>query len=181
MFLICHILIRVLADLALTGFSGKIVFFHNSLQPLPRCKRPSKLSTQCECTVTPIGWWFFVLARERWQTFENSWGKKSIFNEHPVVHTHKYTHTRTYTRDKHFAGWRCARRGDAIQSKRAQTYPAPFYTFNLCAFHARCVVAMIGIIIILRSKLRQTWAEFLGEKSVRWHGKKWEALLRYVE
>ena len=31
-----------------TGCSGKIVFFHNSLQPLPRlhcCKRPSKLST----------------------------------------------------------------------------------------------------------------------------------------
>ena len=42
-----------------TGCSGKIVFFLNSLQPLPRlhcCKRPSKLSTQCECTVTPIGW-----------------------------------------------------------------------------------------------------------------------------
>ena len=42
-----------------TGCSGKIVFFHNSLQPLPllhRCKKPSKLSTQCECTVTPIGW-----------------------------------------------------------------------------------------------------------------------------
>ena len=37
----------------------KNLFFHNSLQPLPRlnrCKRPSKLSTQCECTVTPIGW-----------------------------------------------------------------------------------------------------------------------------
>ena len=46
-----------------TGCSGKIVFFHNSLQPLlhlHRCKRPSKLSTQCECTVTPIGWEFFV-------------------------------------------------------------------------------------------------------------------------
>ena len=42
-----------------TGCSGKIVFFfHNSLQGLPRlqrCKSPSKLSTQCECTVTPIG------------------------------------------------------------------------------------------------------------------------------
>ena len=155
------------------------MFFHNSLQPLPRlhrCKRPSKLLAQCGCTLYSHSYWpvIFcttnssrVLARERWQTFENSWGKKSIFNEHPVVHTHKYTHTRTYTRDKHFAGWRCARRGDAIQSKRAQTYPAPFYTFNLCAFHARCVVAMIGIIIILRSKLRQTWAEFMGEKSVR--------------
>ena len=37
----------------------KIVFFHNSLQPLPRlhrCKRPSKLSTQCECTVIPLRW-----------------------------------------------------------------------------------------------------------------------------
>ena len=30
-----------------TGCSGKIVFFHNSLQPLPRLHR---------CTVTPIGW-----------------------------------------------------------------------------------------------------------------------------
>ena len=55
-----------------TGFSGKIVFFHNSLQPLPRlhrCKRPSKLSTQCECTVTPIGWYFFVqpIAAEFWR------------------------------------------------------------------------------------------------------------------
>ena len=42
-----------------TWRSGKIVFFHNSLQPLPRqhrCKRLSKLSAQCECTVTPIGW-----------------------------------------------------------------------------------------------------------------------------
>ena len=42
-----------------TGCSEKIVFFQNSLLPLPRlhrCKRPSKLSTKCECTVTPIGW-----------------------------------------------------------------------------------------------------------------------------
>ena len=43
-----------------TGCSGKIVFFHNSMQTLPRlhrCKRPSKLSTQRDCTtVTPIGW-----------------------------------------------------------------------------------------------------------------------------
>ena len=41
-----------------TGCSGKIVFFHNSLQPLPRlhrCKKPSKLSTLCECTVASIG------------------------------------------------------------------------------------------------------------------------------
>ena len=44
-----------------TGCSGNNVFIHNSLQPLPRlypCKRPSKLSTQCECTVTPISWYF---------------------------------------------------------------------------------------------------------------------------
>ena len=42
-----------------TGCSVKIVFFQNSLQPLPRLhrsKRPSMFSTQCECTVTPIGW-----------------------------------------------------------------------------------------------------------------------------
>ena len=25
-----------------------------------------------------------VLAKERWQTFENSWEKNTIFNEHPV-------------------------------------------------------------------------------------------------
>ena len=39
----------------------KIVFFLYSLQPLPsinRCKRPSKLSTQYECTVNPMGWYF---------------------------------------------------------------------------------------------------------------------------
>ena len=50
-----------------TGCSGKIVFFHNSLQPLPRlhrCKRPSMLSTQSECTVTPIGWQFLY---NQWQ------------------------------------------------------------------------------------------------------------------
>ena len=43
----------------ITGCSGKIVFFHNLLQPLPclhRWKRPSKLCAQCECTGTPIGW-----------------------------------------------------------------------------------------------------------------------------
>ena len=45
--------------LTCTGCSGKIAFFQNSLQHLPhlhRCNRPSTLSTQCECTVTPIGW-----------------------------------------------------------------------------------------------------------------------------
>ena len=42
-------------------FRKNCVFFHNSLQPLPRlhrCKRPSKLSIQCECTVIPDGWKF---------------------------------------------------------------------------------------------------------------------------
>ena len=55
-----------------TGCSGKIVFFHNSLQPLPRlhrCKSSSKLSTQSKCTVTPIDWQFFVqpIAVECWR------------------------------------------------------------------------------------------------------------------
>ena len=77
-----------------TGCSGKIVFFHNSLQPLPRlhrCKRPSKFSTQCDCTVThPIGWNFFVqpIAAECWRgrggKLLRILGKNTIFNEHPV-------------------------------------------------------------------------------------------------
>ena len=40
-----------------TGWSGKIVFFHNSLQPLPglhRCKRPSKHSYWMVFFVQPI-------------------------------------------------------------------------------------------------------------------------------
>ena len=45
------ILVPFVAPLG-TGCSGEIVFFfHKALQPLPslhRCKRPSKLSTQCE-------------------------------------------------------------------------------------------------------------------------------------
>ena len=50
----------------------KLYFFHNSLQHLPRlhrCNRPSTLSTQCECTVTLIGWYFFVqpIAAECWR------------------------------------------------------------------------------------------------------------------
>ena len=49
-----------------------------------RCKRPSKLWTQCECTVTPIGRSFFVQPiageywRGRWQNFENTWKKNNI-------------------------------------------------------------------------------------------------------
>ena len=75
-----------------TGCSGKIVFFHNLLQPLPRlhrCKRPWKLSTQCECTVTPIGWWFFVqpIVAEYWRGRGGKLSRimeNTIFNEHPV-------------------------------------------------------------------------------------------------
>ena len=40
------------------GVQEKLCFFHNSLQQFARrhpCKRPSKLSTQCKCTLTPIG------------------------------------------------------------------------------------------------------------------------------
>ena len=41
------------------GVQEKLCFFTIHCNPVPRlhrCKRPSKLSTQCECTVTPIGW-----------------------------------------------------------------------------------------------------------------------------
>ena len=54
-------LLKYVLYIVCTGCSGKIVFFHISLQPHPRlhrCKRSSKLSTQFECTVTPIGWLF---------------------------------------------------------------------------------------------------------------------------
>ena len=46
--------LKISLSKSIIGCSGKIVFFHNSLQPLPRlhrCKRPSQLSTQCECKV----------------------------------------------------------------------------------------------------------------------------------
>ena len=48
-------------DAYLPGVQEKLCFFtiHCKLQLLPRlhrCKRPAKLSTQCECTVTRIGW-----------------------------------------------------------------------------------------------------------------------------
>ena len=69
---------------AVQGGQKKLCFFHISLQPLPRlhrCKRNLKLSTQCECH----SYWLVifcttnrsrVLAKARWQTFENSWEKK---------------------------------------------------------------------------------------------------------
>ena len=55
--------------------------FHNSLPPLPRLhgsKRPPKLSTQCQCTVTPIDW-------ERRQTFEIFLEKNTILNTLYVI------------------------------------------------------------------------------------------------
>ena len=74
-----------------TVCSGKIVFLHNFLQLLPRlhcCKRSSKLSTQCKCTVTPIGWYFFVqlIAAKCWRGGE-FFEKNTILNEHPVVYS----------------------------------------------------------------------------------------------
>ena len=74
------IIISILMLSRVTGkyrvFRKSCDFFHNSMQSLPllhHCKRPSKLSKQCECTVTPISCTTNssrVLAR--WQTFENS-------------------------------------------------------------------------------------------------------------
>ena len=71
----------------------KFVFFHNSVQPLPRlhrCKRPSRLSTQCACTVIPMVISCAtnssrVRVRERWQLSRILENKKTIFNEHPVL------------------------------------------------------------------------------------------------
>ena len=62
------------------------LLFHNSLQPLPRlhrCKRPSKLSLDAMRVYIHSYWPVIfcttnssrVLARERLQTFENSWKK----------------------------------------------------------------------------------------------------------
>ena len=71
------------------GVQEKMCFFLNSLQPLPRCKRPSKLNAM---RVYSHSYWLVIfcttnssrlLARERWQIVENSW-KNTIFNEHPV-------------------------------------------------------------------------------------------------
>ena len=71
-----------------TGFSGKIVFFHNSLQPLPllhRCKRPSKLSTQCEFTDLLLAGKFLYNQKQpsagegEVANFENSWKKTQFF------------------------------------------------------------------------------------------------------
>ena len=55
-----HLFANGRGEREIQGVQEKMCFFRNSLQPLSRphrCKRPSKLSTQCECTVTPIGWY----------------------------------------------------------------------------------------------------------------------------
>ena len=57
----CVLLFSFVSSVAfhVQGIQEKLCFFHNSLQPLPRlhlCKGTSKLSRQCECTVTLIGW-----------------------------------------------------------------------------------------------------------------------------
>ena len=78
-----------------TGCLGKIVFFSQFTATPPRlhrCKRPSKLSNAIR-VYSPSYWLEIfcttnssrVLARKRWQTFENCW-KNTIFNEHPVAH-----------------------------------------------------------------------------------------------
>ena len=68
------------------------IFFHHSLQPLPRlhrCKRPALNGIR----EYRHSYWLLILfvqpieARERWQTFENSRKKHTIFNEHPVYLT----------------------------------------------------------------------------------------------
>ena len=70
----CVLLFSFVSSVAfhVQGIQEKLCFFHNSLQPLPRLhrfERLSKLSTQSECTVTPIGWQFFVqpMAAECWR------------------------------------------------------------------------------------------------------------------
>ena len=81
----------------LQGVQENFCFFTIHCNPSPsptshRCKRPSKLSTQFKCTVTPFGWYFFVQPitaecwRERGGTLSRILGKKNtIFTDHPVV------------------------------------------------------------------------------------------------
>ena len=77
-----------------TGCSEKNMFFFSLSDatfpsPTYRCKRFSKLSTQCECTVTPIGWPISVtpIAAECLYGREimKILGKNTIFPEHPVL------------------------------------------------------------------------------------------------
>ena len=69
-----------------TGCSGKIVFFHSSLQPLPRLHiavrdlQNSQGSASVQSLLLAVFFYNIrrVLARERWQTFENSWETHNI-------------------------------------------------------------------------------------------------------
>ena len=81
-----------------TGCPGRIVFFfHDPLQPVPRlliaardCR--SNQSNESVCTVTPIGWPFFVqpIAAQCWRSrgrkipIEIFWKKTHLFSEHPL-------------------------------------------------------------------------------------------------
>ena len=70
-----------------TGCSGKNVFFTIHCNPsLAYIDVRDLQSSQRNASVQshpPIGW--YSLARERWQTFKNSWKKHTIFDEHPVL------------------------------------------------------------------------------------------------
>ena len=70
-------------------FRKNCVFFTIHCNPPPRLhrwKRPSKLSTQCECTVTPNGWYFFFTTNSsRGGKLSRILGKNKICNEHPYI------------------------------------------------------------------------------------------------
>ena len=68
---VCHSLLTILSKLFIYRVFRKNCVFSQftASPPLYRCKRPSKLSTQCECSVTPIGWSLIVqpIAAECWR------------------------------------------------------------------------------------------------------------------
>ena len=76
-----------------TGCSGKIVFFHSSLQPLPRLHIAARdlQNSQRSASVQSLLWAGLfcttnsrrVLARERWQTFDNYWEKTQYLMNPP--------------------------------------------------------------------------------------------------
>jgi len=83
-----------LSSLKYTGCSGKNKFFHNSLKPLPLSLMAARDLQSSHRNASVHSYWLVifcttkssrVLARERWQTFKNSWKKNSIFNEHSIV------------------------------------------------------------------------------------------------
>ena len=72
------------------GVQEKLYFFTINFNPF-LAYIAVKLSTQCECTVTPIGCSFIVqpIAAECWRgrggKLSRILGKNTIFNEHPVA------------------------------------------------------------------------------------------------